>query len=204
MFRLIRQIVVSTVCLALLLCLAYPLSVTAVGKVFFPKQAAGSLVYEGNTPIGSALLGQAFSEDRFFHPRPSAVQYDGHTSGGSNLGPTSPVLAERFRKDAEALHRETSVSLEQTDSLSNETASLCVQGRPLPVDRLTASGSGLDPHLSPEGALMQVPRVAQARQLPVAQVRELVEAQIEGPEWGLFGEPRVNVLLLNKALDALH
>ena len=194
MFRLVRQVIVSTACLALLLCLAYPLSVTAVGRVFFPEQASGSLVYRGSVPVGSALLGQAFSEARFFHPRPSAVRYDGRSSGGSNLGPTSSVLEERLREEAASLRQEEAGSL--------QAPAPAVQ--PLPVDRLTASGSGLDPHLSPEGALMQVARVAQARNLPVEQVRQLVESRIEGPEWGLFGEARVNVLLLNKALDELR
>ena len=184
MFRFLRQIVVSTVCLALLVCAAYPLAVTAVGKVFFPEQAAGSLVYRDGVPIGSALLGQAFSGAGFFHPRPSAASYDGHLSGGSNLGPTSSVLAERLEKEAKSL---------RTD-----------QQGPLPVDRLTASASGLDPHLSPEGARMQAQRVAEARNLSIQTVLSLVDAHVEEPEWGLFGEPRVNVLQLNNALDELH
>ena len=167
MFKLIRQSVLSTLCLAVLLCAAYPMLVTGAADAFFPKEAAGSLILRDGAIVGSALIGQPFSSAKYFHPRPSAAGYNAGSSSGSNYGPTSKALAER-------------------------------------VDMLTASGSGLDPHISPDAALMQVRRVAEARGLSPEAVEKLVRGHVEGPEWGVWGEPKVNVLRLNLALDELR
>ncbi|MDJ1157325.1 potassium-transporting ATPase subunit KdpC [Chelatococcus sp. SYSU_G07232] len=179
--------------------IAYPLAVTGVAQAVFPGAANGSLVTDGKgTVVGSALIGQAFSGERYFHPRPSATTgadpadpsktvyapYNAAASTGSNLGPTSTRLVERVRADAERLTAETGARL-------------------LPADAVTASGSGLDPHISPAHALLQASRVARARGLPVDRVEALVAAHTEGRTFGILGEPRVNVLLLNRALDAL-
>lgn len=173
MFKLIRQSVLSTLCLAVLLCAAYPMLVTGAADAFFPKEAAGSLILRDGAIVGSALIGQPFSSAKYFHPRPSAAGYNAGSSSGSNYGPTSKALAER----SEGV---------------------------LPVDMLTASGSGLDPHISPDAALMQVRRVAEARGLSPEAVEKLVRGHVEGPEWGVWGEPKVNVLRLNLALDELR
>lgn len=165
----------------------YPTVVTLVGQTLFPYQAQGSLVIgPAGKPIGSVLIGQAFDKAIYFHPRPSAAGpngYDAMSSGGSNLGPTNKVLIDRVVAAAAALRRENPSLVE------------------LPADLLTTSGSGLDPDISPEGAMAQVPRVARARHLPEQQVAALVESHITGRDLGVFGEPRVNVLLLNLALD---
>ncbi len=181
----LRPALVLTLLFALLLGLAYPLALTGIGQALFPWQANGSLVREGDRVIGSALIGQAFASDRYFHGRPSAAGasgYDAAASAGSNLGPASKALAERIRNDAQAL-------------------GAIAPGRAVPPDLVTTSASGLDPHISPEAALYQVDYVAKARRLPVEQVRALVQAQIEYPLLGFIGEPRVNVLALNRALD---
>jgi len=183
----LRPALVLTLLFALLLGLAYPLALTGIGQALFPWQANGSLVREDDRIIGSALIGQAFSSDRYFHGRPSAAGangYDAAASAGSNLGPSSKALAERVRHEAQAL-----------------TAG--APGRPVPPDLVTTSASGLDPHISPEAALYQADRVARARGLPIAPVRALVRGQIEYPLLGFIGEPRVNVLALNQALGAL-
>lgn len=180
-----RPALVLTLLFALLLGLAYPLALTGLGQAFFPRQANGSLVREGDRIIGAALIGQAFASDRYFHGRPSAAGangYDAAASAGSNLGPASKALAERVRNDANALAAVT-------------------PGRPVPPDLVTTSASGLDPHISPEAALYQVDRVASARGLPAEQVRALVQAQVERPLLGFIGESRVNVLMLNRTLD---
>ncbi|HEY1294736.1 MAG TPA: potassium-transporting ATPase subunit KdpC [Chloroflexota bacterium] len=167
----------------------YPVLVTLVGGTMFPYQAQGSIITRSDgTPVGSELLAQAFDRDIYFHPRPSAAGADGYdatASGGSNLGPTNQKLIDRVTSDAA--------------SLQQQNPGLTV----LPADLLTTSGSGLDPDISPAAALAQVPRVAQARGISEQQVSDLVNGHITPPDLGIFGVPRVNVLKLNLALDAL-
>lgn len=183
MLRQIRPAVMMIIVLTVLTGLVYPLAITALAQVCFPHQAGGSLLLRDGRVIGSELIGQRFTRDMYFHARPSAADYDGMKSGGSNAGPTSSVLAERVSRSALLLRRQ--------------------DGQPIPVDLVTASGSGLDPHITPAGALFQTPRVAQARGLGADRVRSLVEAHVEDRTLGFLGEPRVNVLRLNLALDAL-
>lgn len=181
----IRPALVFTLLFALLLGLAYPLALTAIGQSLFPAQANGSLIRDGDRVIGSALIGQAFVSDRYFHGRPSAAGkgYDASASAGPNLGPTSKALIARVRADV-AVQAATPAS-------------------PAPADLVTASASGLDPHIRPEAALYQVARVARARGLQPATIRALIAAHKETPLLDLLGEPRVNVLALNRALDRL-
>lgn len=181
----LRPAVMMTALFAVLLGLVYPLVLTAIGQIAFPSQANGSLIRSGDRVIGSSLIGQTFTSDRYFHGRPSAAGkgYDPTASSGSNLGPASAALADRVRTDLAKLAPSP--------------------GSPVPADLVTTSASGLDPHVSPEAALFQVPRVAAARGLGAAQVRTLVDAHTQRPLFGILGEPTVNVLELNLALDSL-
>ncbi|WP_419826092.1 potassium-transporting ATPase subunit KdpC [Sphingomonas sp.] len=181
-----RPAIAFTLLLALLTGIAYPLLMTGFGQLVFPSAANGSLVRDGGRVIGSTVLGQAFTSDRYFQTRPSAAGkngYDPTASSGSNFGPAAQALADRVKADIAKRRREG------------------VTG-PIPADLVTASGSGLDPDLSPEAALAQVVRVARARGLPATKVRELVDSHVEQPLAGFLGEPHVNVLALNRALDA--
>ena len=199
MLKEIRPALVMLVALALITGLLYPLAITGVAGVVFPQQASGSLIEQDGTVVGSAQIGQVFSAEKYFHGRPSATvapdpkdstktveaPYNAANSGGSNMGPTSKALAERLKGDVEKLKQE------------NPAAAV-------PVDLVTTSGSGLDPDISPDAAYFQTPRVAKARNLPEASVRGLIDSQIKGRTFGLLGEPRVNVLELNLALDKLR
>lgn len=182
----LRPAVVMALLFALLLGIAYPLTLTGIGQILFPSQAGGSLVRDGGKVIGSAIVGQAFTSDRYFNSRPSAAGtgYDGLASSGSNLGPASRALANRVRADV-------------------RTWSAASAGRPIPSDLVTTSASGLDPDLSPQAAFFQAERVARARGLDPAMVHALVERQIERPLLGFIGEPRINLLDLNRRLDAI-
>src|SRR5271163_453158 len=197
MLREIRPAIILVVALTLITGLAYPLAITAIAGAVFPKQAEGSLIEKDGKVIGSALIGQEFKDDKYFHGRLSATTaadpadstktvpapYNAANSSGSNLGPTSKALNDRVKEDVDKLKAE-----------NPEGA--------IPVDLVTTSASGLDPDISPERALFQVPRVAKARNMPEDRLRQLITENTVGRLAGLLGEPRVNVLALNLALDA--
>lgn len=183
----LRPALVSLIALTVLTGLLYPLAVTGIAQLLFPGQANGSLIMKDGKAVGSSLIGQPFDDPKYFWGRPSATSPfpdNAGSSGGSNLGPTNPDLAKAVQGRIDTLRAAD----------PGNTA-------PIPVDLVTASGSGLDPHLSPAAALYQVPRVAKARGLAVESVRELVTRHTEGRQFGILGEPRVNVLQLNLALD---
>jgi K+-transporting ATPase ATPase C chain len=198
MLREIRPAIVVLVALTLITGLVYPLAMTGVAGLIFPRQAQGSLIERDGKVVGSELIGQVFTSDKYFHGRPSATTapdpkdatktvpapYNAANSGGSNLGPSNKALIDRVQGDIEALKKENPAA-------------------PVPADLVTTSASGLDPHISPEAALFQVPRIAKARNLPEDRIRQLVEDNTEGRFLGLLGEPRVNVLLLNLVLDRI-
>jgi K+-transporting ATPase ATPase C chain len=191
----LRAAMVTLILLTLLTGVAYPLLVTGIAQAAFPRQANGSLIVKDSKTVGSSLIGQPFDDPKYFWGRVSATSdangkalpYNGSSSTGSNLGPTNPALADEAKTRLDALR-----------GADPETTA------PVPVDLVTSSGSGLDPHISPAAALYQVHRVAKARGVDEGRVRDLVSQRTEGPDLGIFGESKVNVLELNLALDSMH
>jgi K+-transporting ATPase ATPase C chain len=185
MMKELRPAFILVLLMTLLTGLIYPLSITGITQLIFPKRADGSLIEKDGRVIGSALIGQRFTRPDYFHPRPSAAGegYEAHTSGGSNLSPSNRLLVEAV--------------IERTNLLRAE-----IGERRIPISAVTASGSGLDPHISPQTAFAQASRIARARNMPEGDVWQLIRTHIEGRTFTILGEPRVNVLLLNLALDA--
>lgn len=185
MIAAIRPVLALFALLTLLTGVAYPLAVTAIAGAAFPVQAAGSLIEKDGKTVGSALIGQRFADPKYFHPRPSSAGddgYDASSSGGSNQGPISAKLIERVKGDIASFREDAPTGA-------------------IPADAVTASGSGLDPHISPANARTQIARIAKARGAPQPAIAAILEAHLEPRYFGLLGEPRVNVLLLNLALD---
>jgi K+-transporting ATPase ATPase C chain len=198
MLREIRPAIVVLLALTVITGLVYPLAMTGIAQVVFPNRASGSMIERDGTVVGSEFIGQQFTSDKYFHGRPSATTapdpndstktvpapYNAANSGGSNLGPSNKALIDRVQGDIDTLKKENPAA-------------------PVPIDLVTTSASGLDPDISPAAALFQVPRIAKVRNLPEDRVRQLVDDNTQGRFLGLLGEPRVNVLLLNLALDRL-
>jgi K+-transporting ATPase ATPase C chain len=187
MLKELRPAILITFVLTIITGILYPLAVTGIAQTLFRKQANGSLIEQGGKVIGSEIIGQNFTKPEYFHPRPSQNSYDAANSGGSNLGPTNPALADRLKKDAAQFRKDN----------PDFTG-------PIPADAITASGSGLDPEISPANALAQAARVAQARGASTGAVQNLVAVNTQRRDLGLLGEPRINVLKLNMALDQAY
>lgn len=190
MKTLLRPAISLFILLSIITGIVYPLVTTALAKALFPEEAAGSLIIKDGKPVGSRLIGQNFSDVKYFWGRPSATSpqpYNGTASGGSNLGPLNPALVDAVKGRVEVLKAADPGNV-----------------KPIPADLVTASGSGLDPHISPEAAQYQVERVAKARNLSSEKLNALIEQNTEPRQWGIFGNPRVNVLKLNLALDDIH
>ena len=187
MLKELRPAILITFILTIITGILYPLAVTGIAQTIFHKQANGSLIERDGKVIGSEIIGQNFTKPEYFHPRPSQNTYDAANSGGSNLGPTNPALADRLKKDGEQFRKDN----------PDYTG-------PIPADAITASGSGLDPEISPANALAQTARVAKARGASMGAVQSLVAVNTKGRDLGILGEPRVNVLKLNMALDQAY
>jgi K+-transporting ATPase ATPase C chain len=186
LIRQLRPAFVALLVLTVLTGIVYPLVVTGVAQVAFRHQANGSVVSKGGTAVGSSLIGQGFSDPKYFHPRPSAASYDAMASGASNLGPTNPDFLAQIDKRVADYRTENGLAADQ----------------PVPVDAVTASGSGLDPDISVANAKLQAARVAKARGVETSAMMKLIDEHTTGRQWGFLGEPRVNVLVINLALDA--
>jgi K+-transporting ATPase ATPase C chain len=184
MLKELKPAILITFVLTIITGILYPLAVTGIAQTIFHKQANGSLIERDGKIIGSEIIGQNFTKPEYFHPRPSQNSYDAANSGGSNLGPANPALADRLKKDGDTFHKDN----------PDYTG-------PIPADAITASGSGLDPEISPANAIAQAARVAKARGVATDAVENLVAANTQQRDLGVLGEPRVNVLKLNMALD---